>query len=119
MAVAHKVKKDWPTGLIELAPGVFAYVQSTGESGVSNAGLLGGDRSATLIDTLMVSSLNQPFMEAEEKVNLGPYREWREWPRVLVNVYRWDLERKNQLEAPLDIALYLKIIEELEKMKAE
>ncbi|MDO9211038.1 MAG: hypothetical protein Q7V48_09880 [Deltaproteobacteria bacterium] len=75
MAVAHKVKKDWPTGLIEL--------------------------------------------EAGKKVNLGPYREWREWPRVLVNVYRWDLERKNQLEAPLDIALYLKIIEELEKMKAE
>ncbi|MDP3039288.1 MAG: hypothetical protein Q8O18_05385 [Deltaproteobacteria bacterium] len=75
MAGAHRVKKDWPTGLIELAPG--------------------------------------------KKVNLGPYREWREWPRVLVNVYRWDLERKNQLEAPLDIALYLKIIEELEKMKAE
>jgi hypothetical protein len=75
MTGAHRVKKDWPTGLIELAPG--------------------------------------------KKVNLGPYREWREWPRVLVNVYRWDLERKNQLEAPLDIALYLKIIEELEKMKAE
>jgi len=44
-------------------------------------------------------------------------REWREWPRVLVNVYRWDLERKNQLDAPLDIGLYMKLIEELEKMK--
>jgi len=44
-------------------------------------------------------------------------REWREWPRALVDAYRWDLERKNQLDAPLDISLYMKIIEELEKMK--
>ncbi|MDI6754625.1 MAG: MBL fold metallo-hydrolase [Thermodesulfobacteriota bacterium] len=58
-------------------------------------------------------------LEAGKKVNLGPYKEWREWPRALVNVYRWDLERKNQLDAPLDIALYMKIIEELEKMKVE
>jgi len=309
MAGVHRVKKEWPTGLIELAPGVFAYVQPTGESGVSNAGLLIGDRDATLVDTLMVPSLNRPFreavqeatslaitriihthhhidhiggdsffpqaeifvhqdarerilksglltpifkkfmprfagefdqveikppavtfehdltlypgnrevklivfgpahtpgdvgvylpqekilfsgdiaffyvtplahegtlqgwiqacdrilamdveiivpghgpigtkkdlklvrdyilliqqeggkvldgghgpLEAGKKVSLGPYREWREWPRVLVNVYRWSLERQNQLDAPLDIALYVKIIEELEKMKAE
>jgi hypothetical protein len=37
--------------------------------------------------------------------------------RVLVNVYRWDLERKNHLDAPLDIGLCMKLIEELEKMK--
>jgi len=309
MAFTHIVKKEWPTGMIELAKGVFAYIQPTGESGVSNAGLLIGDQSATLIDTLMVSSLNQPFfeavkkatslpitkivhthhhidhiggdslfpqteiwahkaarerilksgllkpifarfmprfarefdqveiqpptlsfehdltvymgnrevrlivlgpahtpgdvavylpaekilfsgdiafyyvtplahegtlkgwvqacdrildmdvetivpghgpigtkedlrfvrdyllliqeeggkaldagygpLEAGKKVNLGPFKEWREWPRALVNVYRWDLERKKQLDAPLDIALYMKIIEELERMKAE
>lgn len=307
MATPHKMKDDWPTGMIELARGVFAYIQPTGESGISNAGLLIGDRSATLIDTLMVPSLNQPFveaiqkatalpvrrilhthhhidhiggdsffpdaeimvhqaarervlrsgllkpvfarfmprfaaefdkieirpptlafdhdltlylanrevrlivlgpahtpgdvavylpeekiifsgdiaffyvsplahegtlkgwlkacdrmlemdvetivpghgpmgtkedlnlvrdylllvqeeggkaldagygpLEAGKKVNLGPFKEWREWPRVLVNVYRWDLERKNQLDAPLDIGLYMKIIEELEKMR--
>jgi len=309
MAIAHQVKKEWPTGMIELAGGVFAYIQPTGESGVSNAGLLVGDRSATLIDTLMVPSLNQPFgeavrkatlspinkiihthhhidhiggdslfpaaevfvhkaarerilashllkpvfarfmprfekefdqvqiqpptvifendlsfylgcrevrlivlgpahtpgdigvylpqekilfsgdiaffyvsplahegtlkgwvracerilqmdvetivpghgpigtkedlklvrdyllllqkeggkvleagygpLEAGKRVNLGPYKEWREWPRVLINVYRWDLERKNQLEAPMDISLYMKLIEELEKMKGK
>jgi len=45
------------------------------------------------------------------------HREWRGGSRVLVNVYRWDLERKNQLGAPLDIGLYMKLIEELEKMK--
>jgi glyoxylase-like metal-dependent hydrolase (beta-lactamase superfamily II) len=56
-------------------------------------------------------------LEAGKRVDLGPFREWREWPRVLVNVYRWDLERKNQLDAPLDIGLYMKLIEELEKMK--
>ena len=52
-----------------------------------------------------------------EKSGPGTLREWREWPRVLVNVYRWDLERKNQLDAPLDIGLYPKLIDELEKMK--
>jgi len=67
MATAYKVKKDWPTGMIELAKGVFASIQPTGESGVSNAGLLVGDRSATLIDTLMVKSLNQPLVEAVKK----------------------------------------------------
>ncbi len=308
MAITHPVKKEWPTGMIELAGGVFAYIQPTGESGVSNAGLLVGDRSATLIDTLMVPSLNQPFgeavkratplpinkiihthhhidhiggdsrfplaevfahkaarerilaspqlkpvfarfmprfakefdqvqiqpptvvfesdlslylggrevrlivlgpahtpgdigvylpqekilfsgdiaffyvsplahegtlkgwakacerilqmdvetivpghgpigtkedlklmrdyllllqqegekvleagygpLEAGKRVNLGPFKEWREWPRVLINVYRWDLERKNLLDAPMDIALYMKLIEELQKMKA-
>ncbi|MBI5966916.1 MAG: hypothetical protein HY882_03520 [Deltaproteobacteria bacterium] len=99
MAVAHKVKKEWPTGMIELARGVFAYIQPTGESGVSNAGF--------------------GPLEAGKKVNLGRYKEWREWPRVLVNVYRWDLERKNQLDAPLDLGLYMKLIEELEKMKTQ
>ncbi len=305
--MAHNVKREWPTGLTKLAKGVFAYIQATGESGVSNAGLLIGDRSATLIDTLMVPSLNGPFLEsirkatslpvrqiihthhhidhiggdflfpdaevmvhkaarerilrsgalkplfskfmprfAEEfefleitpptitfesdlsvylgsrevqlivmgpahtpgdvgvylpeekilfsgdiaffyvtplahegtlrgwvkacerilqmdveiivpghgpvgtkedvklvreyllrlqdeggkaldagygpleagkKVNLGPYGEWREWQRALINVYRWDLERKNQLDAPTDIPLYMKLIEELQNMK--
>jgi len=307
MAMGHEVKKEWPTGMIELAEGLFAYIQPTGESGVSNAGLLVGDRSAALIDTLMVPSLNQPFveaikkttalpitkiihthhhidhiggdslfpqaevfahkearerilkagllkpvfarfmprfarefdqveitsptvtfehdlnfylgnrevrlivfgpahtpgdvgvylpkekilfagdiaffyvsplahegtlkgweracdrilemdvetivpghgpigtkedlrlvrdylrliqqegeetlaaghgpLEAGKKIDLGPFREWREWPRVLVNVYRWSLERENKLDAPLDISLYMKIIEELGKMK--
>jgi len=58
-------------------------------------------------------------LEAGKKVNLGPFKEWPEWPRVLVNVYRWDLERKDQLDAPLDLGFYMKIIEELERMKAE
>jgi len=56
-------------------------------------------------------------LEAGKKIDLGPFREWREWPRVLVNVYRWSLERENKLDAPLDISLYMKIIEELGKMK--
>ena len=39
------------------------------------------------------------------------------WPSVLVNVYRWDLERKNQVGAAVDVSLYIKLIEELEKIK--
>jgi hypothetical protein len=56
-------------------------------------------------------------LEAGKRVDLGPFKEWREWPRALVNVYRWDLERQNKLDAPMDIALYMKIIDELERMK--
>ena len=38
---------------------------------------------------------------------------------VYTNVYRWDLEQKDQLDGPMDIALYMKSMEQLEKMKAE
>jgi len=74
MAGAHRVKKDWPTGLIELVREYLLTIQHEGGK------ILDGGHGP---------------LEAGEKVNLGPYREWREGPRVLVNVYRWDLERKN------------------------
>ena len=32
----------WKTGMREVAPKVFAYVQATGETGISNAGLVVG-----------------------------------------------------------------------------
>jgi hypothetical protein len=38
---------------------------------------------------------------------------------VFTNVYRWDLEQKDQLDGPIGIALYMKSMEQLEKMKAE
>jgi cell division septal protein FtsQ len=38
---------------------------------------------------------------------------------VYTNVYRWDLEQKNQLDGPADIALYMKSMEQLEKMKTD
>ena len=60
----HRVVRDWPTGLIEVGPGVYAYVSPTGDSGLSNAGLILGERAATVVDTLLAPSLTRPFAEA-------------------------------------------------------
>ncbi len=63
----HRVRKEWQTGLIEVAREVYAYVSPTGDSGLSNAGLIVGERSATVVDTLLVPSLTRPFAEAVRK----------------------------------------------------
>jgi cyclase len=60
----HRVPREWPTGLIEVARGVYAYVSPTGDSGLSNAGLILGERAATVVDTLLAPSLTRPFAEA-------------------------------------------------------
>lgn len=38
---------------------------------------------------------------------------------VWTDIYRWDLEHKNQLDGPMDIALYMKSMEQLERMKTD
>jgi cyclase len=54
----------WPTALLELGPGVFAYVQAEGSAGISNAGVLVGDDGVTVIDTLVTSPRALAFDEA-------------------------------------------------------
>ena len=79
-----------------------------------------GDRPSPIKSGTGSDLLDQPgpvFLNSVTKRDALCHREWRGGSRVLVNVYRWDLERKNQLDAPLDIGLYMKLIEELEKMK--
>ena len=56
--------KQWSTGTTELAPGVFAYVQATGETGISNAGLIVGADGATAVDALMVPSMTRRLVAA-------------------------------------------------------
>ena len=70
----HRVMSEWPTGLIEVARGVYAYVSPSGGPGLSNAGLIVGERSATVVDTLLVPSLTRPFAEAVRKVTDLPVR---------------------------------------------
>jgi cyclase len=56
---------DLPTRTLhELADGVFVWLQSGGETGVSNAGVVVDDDGLTVIDTLMVRSQWEPFAEA-------------------------------------------------------
>jgi glyoxylase-like metal-dependent hydrolase (beta-lactamase superfamily II) len=51
----------------EVAAGVFAYVQATGETGISNAGLIVGPDGATAVDALMVPSMTRPLVAAIKK----------------------------------------------------
>jgi glyoxylase-like metal-dependent hydrolase (beta-lactamase superfamily II) len=48
----------------EVAAGVFAYVQATGETGISNAGLVVGAEGVTAIDALMVPSMTRRLLAA-------------------------------------------------------
>jgi cyclase len=55
---------SWKTEMREVAAKVFAYVQSTGETGISNAGLIVGAEGATAVDALMVPSMTRRLVTA-------------------------------------------------------
>ena len=57
----------WKTGMREVAPRVFAYLQATGETGISNAGLVVGPDGAVAIDALMVPSMTRRLLAAIRK----------------------------------------------------
>jgi cyclase len=61
------VPASWKTGMLEVAPKVFAYVQATGETGISNAGLIVGADGATAVDALMVPSMTRRLVAAIRK----------------------------------------------------
>ncbi|MEK7878420.1 MAG: MBL fold metallo-hydrolase, partial [candidate division NC10 bacterium] len=66
------IPREWKTGLVEVGPKVFAYVQATGESGISNAGLIVGSDSAMAVDALMLPSMTRRYVEAIKKTTRKP-----------------------------------------------
>ncbi len=50
--------------LVEIADGVFGWLQPGGATGVSNAGVIVDDDGLTIVDTLMVRSQWEPFADA-------------------------------------------------------
>jgi cyclase len=52
----------------EVGRGVFAYVQATGETGISNAGLVVGTDGAVAVDALMVPSMTRRLLAAIHKI---------------------------------------------------
>lgn len=64
----------WPTGLIELADGVFAFVQEDGGLCVANAGLVVGPESCVVIDALFAPSMTRAFRDAIARVTDKPVR---------------------------------------------
>src|SRR5262245_5915388 len=58
--------------MVEVASRVFAYVQATGETGISNAGLIVGRQSAVAVDALMVPSMTRRLVAAIKKTTRKP-----------------------------------------------
>ncbi len=68
------VASTWRTGLIELADGVFAYVQEGGGLCVSNAGLIVGPEGCIVIDALFAPSMTRAFRDEIRRVTDKPTR---------------------------------------------
>ena len=64
----------WPTGLIEVGDGVFAYVQAVGGLCVSNAGLIVGPEGCIVIDALFAPSMTHAFRDEIRRVTDKPVR---------------------------------------------
>jgi cyclase len=64
----------WSTGLQEVAPNTYAYLQHDGSWGISNAGFLVGDDGLLVIDATMVASMAQAFIDQIRRVSDGPFR---------------------------------------------
>ena len=65
---------DWETELVEVADGVFAYVQATGGLCISNAGFIVGDDDVLIVDTLFTRSMNREFQAHIRRVTSKPVR---------------------------------------------
>jgi cyclase len=65
--MGRRAGPSWKTGMREVAARVFAYVQATGETGISNAGLIVGAEGATAVDALMVPSMTRRLVGAIRK----------------------------------------------------
>jgi glyoxylase-like metal-dependent hydrolase (beta-lactamase superfamily II) len=71
------VPRRWKSGLIEVGPRVFAYVQASGidpagDTGVSNSGLILGREGNVLVDALMVPSMTRRLVAAIKKTTRKP-----------------------------------------------
>ena len=98
---------SWKTDLVEVAPGVFAYIQGGGGLGISNAGFIVGDEGVMVIDALMVPSMTRPFVEALRKVTDKPIRH-------LVNTHHHlDHTFGNQFFVPTEIIGHRRCREEM------
>ncbi len=68
----RSIPKRWPTGMIEVAPKVYGYVQGGGVTGVSNGGLIVGNDGAIAVDAPFVSSMTKRYLQAIRKATKKP-----------------------------------------------
>lgn len=68
----HVVPSSWKTGMIEIGPKIFAYVQATGDTGISNSGLIVGPDAAVAVDALMIPSMTRRLVAAIKRTTRKP-----------------------------------------------
>ena len=64
----------WQTGLREVAPNTYAYLQYDGSWGISNAGFMQGEDGLLVIDATMVASMAESFIKEIRRVSDRPFR---------------------------------------------
>jgi cyclase len=64
----------WSTGLVEVGPNIYAYLQYDGSWGISNTGFLAGDDALLVIDATLVPDMARSFIAAMRKVTDKPWR---------------------------------------------
>lgn len=62
----------WEAGTVELAAGVFAYVQATGGLCVANAGIIAGGDGATVIDALFTPEMTRSLLAETRRLSPAP-----------------------------------------------
>lgn len=68
------VRNEWSTGMVEVADGVYAYVQADGGFCISNAGLVAGPDGCLAIDALFTPAMTRAFQAAIARVSSRPVR---------------------------------------------
>ncbi|MGH4015640.1 MAG: MBL fold metallo-hydrolase [Pseudonocardiaceae bacterium] len=74
LAAQHRVQAADPPRMVEVADGVYAYVQLPGGWCVSNSGVVAGPDGALVIDTLATESRAKRLVEAVDALRTGPAR---------------------------------------------
>jgi cyclase len=59
---------QWQTGTIEIAPGVFAYIQATGGLCVANAGIICASQDITGVDALFTPAMTRALLDESKRV---------------------------------------------------
>jgi cyclase len=65
---------EWGTGLQEVAPNTYAYLQYDGSWGISNTGFMEGEDGLLIIDATMVASMAESFIKEIRRVTEKPFR---------------------------------------------
>jgi len=72
--LAVREAPPWGTGLVEVAPDIYAYLQYDGSWGISNTGFLAGDDAVLVIDATLVPDMARNFIGEMRKVTDKPWR---------------------------------------------